>query len=58
MKSLTLTLNLDHNVSNFPISLSVVLFGLSFYEIPINLVNERVRVGREYVSSVLYAELC
>jgi len=34
MKSLTFTLNLDHVVSNFSISLSVVLFRLSFYEIP------------------------
>ena len=34
MKSLTLTLNLDHKVFNFSVSLSAVLFRLSFYEIP------------------------
>ena len=36
MKSLTLTLNLDHKVFNFSVSLSAVLFRLSFYEIPQN----------------------
>ena len=34
MKSLTLTLNLDHKVSHFSISPSAFLLRLSFYEIP------------------------
>ena len=34
MKSLTLTLNVDHKVSNFSISVSAVLLKSSFYGIP------------------------
>ena len=36
MKSLTLTLNLDHKVSNFSISLSAILLRSSFHGIPQN----------------------